>query len=190
VSDPTLRRLGTDFNQTNYKYTSSDGKTRRQYLLDVNRWIEERNNGDGMNVIDARWIDVRNGLYIDITGLSETRPGTHPNVWSCKNYHEYKTKELYPMRETMFEGVLAKVPYAYDKILTDEYQQSALVNTNYNGYGQRMMHLMTRANESAGIIGIQSFRSGSSRRRERGGIGKDRGYEMITRKGNCMRSNR
>jgi hypothetical protein len=136
VSDPTLQRLGKDFNQTKYKYTSSDGKTRRQYLLDVNRWIDERHNGDGMNVIDARWIEVRNGLYIDITGLSETRPGTHPGVWNCKNFHEYKTTELYPMRETMFEGVLAKVPYAYDKILTDEYHESALVNTNYNGYGQ------------------------------------------------------
>jgi hypothetical protein len=93
-----------------------------------------------MNVIDARWIDIRNGLYIDITGLSEARPDTHPGVWSCKNYHDYKTTELYPMRETMFEGVLAKVPYAYDKILTDEYSEQALVSTTYNGYE---MHMLT-----------------------------------------------
>jgi hypothetical protein len=135
VSDTTLRRLATDFNQTAYKYTSLDGKTKRQYLLDVNPWIEERVRGNGMNVIDARWIDIRNGLYIDITGLSETRPDTHPNMWSCKNHHKYHTAELFPMRETMFEGVLAKVPYAYHKILTDEYQEKALMNTEYNGYG-------------------------------------------------------
>jgi hypothetical protein len=92
-----------------------------------------------MNVIDARWIDIRNGLYIDITGLSETRPENQPGVWSCKNYHRYHTTELYPMRETMFEGVLARVPYAYDKILTDEYSESALVNTDYNEYVQLLL---------------------------------------------------
>ena len=107
---------------------------RREYLLDVNPWIHQRIRGDGMNVIDARWMDVRNGLYIDITGLSETRPDTHPGVWTCKNNHAYHMDELYPMRETVFEGVLAKVPYAYDKILADEYRQGALVNTEHNGY--------------------------------------------------------
>lgn len=87
-----------------------------------------------MNVIDARWIDMRNGLFIDITGLSEIHPDTHPGIWSCKNYHLYHTSELYPMRETMFEGVMAKVPYEYDKILTDEYGVRALLTTEFNGY--------------------------------------------------------
>jgi|TARA_R110002003_G_scaffold1048_21_gene22354 phosphorylcholine metabolism protein LicD len=133
VSFATLKRLGETYNQTKYQYTSSDGKTKREYLIDVNPWIWERVRGNGMNIIDARWIDVRNGLFIDITGLSETRPDTHPGVWSCKNYHDYKIEELYPMRESMFEGVMARVPYAYDKILTDEYHTTALVNTNFNG---------------------------------------------------------
>ncbi|KAH7073683.1 LicD family-domain-containing protein [Paraphoma chrysanthemicola] len=134
VSSTTLNRLGELYNQTKYLYTSSDGMVKREYLIDVNPWIFERVRGDGMNVIDARWIDVRNGLYVDITGLSETNPATNPGVWSCKNYHEYKIDELYPMRESMFEGVMAKVPYAYDKILTDEYQTKALVVTNFNGH--------------------------------------------------------
>lgn len=86
-----------------------------------------------MNVIDARFIDMRNGLFIDITGLSEVKPDTHPGTWSCKNYHLYQTSELYPMRETMFEGVVAKVPYEYDKILADEYQEKALLDTEFNG---------------------------------------------------------
>lgn len=38
------------------------------------------------------------------------------------------------MRETIFEGVMAKVPYSYDKILVDEYKESALVNTQFNGH--------------------------------------------------------
>ena len=116
VSGATLHHLGEHHNQTRHKYVSEDGKIEREFLLDVNPWIWERERGDGMNIIDARWIDVRNGLFIDITGLSETHPDSAPGTWSCKNYHRYKTHELYPMRETTFEGVPAKVPYSYDKI--------------------------------------------------------------------------
>lgn len=134
VSDATLQHLGEVHNQTNYNYTSDDGHIQRVFLLDVNPWIWQRERGDGMNVIDARWIDLRNGLFIDITGLAETHPDQQPGVWSCKNYHHYRTDELYPLRETMFEGVVAKVPYSYDKILTDEYKESALVNTKFNGH--------------------------------------------------------
>ncbi|KAF2855124.1 hypothetical protein T440DRAFT_386529 [Plenodomus tracheiphilus IPT5] len=134
VADATLHHLGEVYNQTKYQYTSVDGKVQREFLLDVNPWIWQRERGDGANIIDARWIDMRNGLFIDITGLSEIHPDTHPGIWSCKNYHMYKTAELYPMRETMFEGVRAKVPYEYDKILVDEYQEKALIETNFNGH--------------------------------------------------------
>lgn len=93
-----------------------------------------RSYSDSDNVIDARWIDIRNGLFIDITGLFETQPETAPGVWRCKNHHQYQTKELYPMRSSIFEGVAAKVPYSYDRILTDEYQEKALVLTDYEGH--------------------------------------------------------
>ncbi|KAL8674387.1 MAG: hypothetical protein Q9224_007500 [Gallowayella concinna] len=72
-------------------------------------------------------MDIRNGLFIDITGLSETHPNDLPGVWACKNNHRYNTTDLYPMRDTMFEGVVAKVPYAYDYILTEEYGATALI---------------------------------------------------------------
>ncbi|KAF2003085.1 hypothetical protein P154DRAFT_544102 [Amniculicola lignicola CBS 123094] len=134
VSSATLQHLGEKYNNTMNTYVSEDGQTKREFLLDVNPWIWERERGDGMNIIDARWIDTRNGLFIDITGLSETHPDTAPGVWSCKNYHRYHTTEIYPMRESMFEGVPAKIPYAYDKILVDEYNQKALVVTEYEGH--------------------------------------------------------
>lgn len=134
VSGATLDYLSKNLNRTIHHYISEDKKVKRDYLLDVNPWIWERERGDGMNIIDARWIDIRNGLYIDITGLSETHPDVAPGVWSCKNYHWYKTSDLYPMRESIYEGVPAKIPYAYDKILTQEYQQKALVLTEYEGH--------------------------------------------------------
>ena len=135
VSGSTLAYLGQHFNQTIYNYTLEDTEPSetRKYLLDVNPAIGERERGNGLNIIDARWIDMKNGLYIDITGLSETQPNIQPGVWSCKNYHRYHTTDLYPMRESMYEGVVAKVPYSYDRILTKEYNEKALVLTEYQG---------------------------------------------------------
>ncbi|KAF2640756.1 hypothetical protein P280DRAFT_400433 [Massarina eburnea CBS 473.64] len=133
VSGATLAYMGEKYNQTRHTYTSADGQS-GEYLLDVNPMIIERERGNGMNVIDARWISVRNGLFIDITGLSETHPDTNPGEWVCKNYHRYQTSDLYPMRETMFEGVIAKVPYSYDKILVEEYAEKALVVTQFQGH--------------------------------------------------------
>ena len=37
------------------------------------------------------------------------------------------------MRETTYEGTIAKVPYAYDRILMEEYEEKALVVTNIEG---------------------------------------------------------
>ncbi len=121
-------------NHTKHHYVSKDKGFKRDYLLDVNPWIWERERGDGDNVIDARWIDTHNGLFIDITGLSETHPDVQPGVWSCKNYHRYRTKDLYPLRESTYEGVPAMIPYSYDQILTEEYEPKALVLTEYQGY--------------------------------------------------------
>lgn len=137
VSASTLTWLGENLNMTTHNYTSVglDGgeEVTRQYLLDINPNNVDRVRGDGMNVIDARWIDVRNGLFIDITGLSETNPSSQPGVWSCKNFHRYRTRDLYPLRETVFEGVPALVPYSFDKILTEEYSARALTKTFHEG---------------------------------------------------------
>lgn len=132
VSGDTLAYLASHMNQTKHQYENPESHTAREYLLDVNPMSAERTRGDGMNIIDARWIDTKNGLYIDITGLSEIDP-EQPGVISCKNMHSYRMKDLYPMRETTFEGVPVRVPYAYDKLLVEEYQQKALTLTEYEG---------------------------------------------------------
>ena len=77
---------------------------------------------------------MRNGLYIDLTAVAETDPSKDPGVWSCKNEHRYRTQDLYPLRDTLFEGVMTKVPYAYVRVLSEEYQEKALVMTEYEGH--------------------------------------------------------
>ncbi|PGH17148.1 hypothetical protein AJ79_01286 [Helicocarpus griseus UAMH5409] len=134
VNTATLRRMANHFNQTICNYTSEDIPDQRQYLLDVNPHARRRDRGQGQNIIDARWIDMRNGLYIDITGVSEINPETEPGILQCKNFHKYKVSDLYPMRESMYEGVPAKIPYNYDEILFKEYGHSALVVQDFEDH--------------------------------------------------------
>lgn len=134
VSGETLGYMAKHLNNTRHKYVAPKTSTAREYLLDVNPMSYERVRGDGMNIIDARWIDTTTGLFIDITGLSETQPYVNPGVVSCKNLHRYRLNDLYPMRETIFEGVTTKIPYAYDKLLVEEYEEKALTLTDYEGH--------------------------------------------------------
>ncbi|KAF4624265.1 hypothetical protein G7Y89_g13908 [Cudoniella acicularis] len=137
VSASTLTWLGQNLNMTfhDYNSTNPDGtEVSRRYLLDVNPNHVDRLRGDGMNVIDARWIDTQSGLFIDITGLSETNPSMQPGIWSCKNNHRYRTRDIYPLRETEFEGVPALVPYSFDTVLTAEYGSRALTKTEHAGH--------------------------------------------------------
>jgi hypothetical protein len=149
--------MGEHHNHTIHEYIADDKTFQRKYLLDVNPWSKQRDPGDGANIIDARWIDMTNGLYIDITGLSEVYPDQKPGIWSCKNFHDYYVRDLYPMRESMFEGVSARIPYAYDQILVEEYRAQALVNTTHEGYALavsiRICDLLTMI---SGIIGMRT----------------------------------
>ncbi|KAI0161523.1 LicD family-domain-containing protein [Xylariaceae sp. FL1272] len=153
VSVTTLYYLGLHFNRSTHEFifddaasplspaTQNEGKPEggngtvlKKYLLDINPHHGDLTRGNGANVIDARWIDISNGMFIDITGLRERDPDTQPGVWSCKNSHRYGTLELWPLRRTQFEGVGAWIPYAFDKILTDEYGAKSLVTTEWAGH--------------------------------------------------------
>lgn len=136
VDVTTLQTLAEEYNATVWTAVPSNAALDaepRDYLLDVNPYWTERVHGDGANFIDARFIDTRNGLYIDITGLTELDPIGRANIVSCKNYHNYELDDIYPLRETMFEGTKAKVPFNYKTILADEYGQQSLLTSNFNG---------------------------------------------------------
>lgn len=113
--------------------TPASTTIKKTYLLDINPHYAALTKGNGANIIDARWIDTSNGMFIDITGLRERDPQKSPGVWSCKNNHRYRTGELWPLRRTEFEGVQAWIPYAFDKVLTDEYGPKSLVVEEWAG---------------------------------------------------------
>jgi len=137
VDVTTLQTLAEEYNSTVWTAVPSNAGRNaepRDYHLDVNPYWMERVHGDGANFINARFIDTRNGLYVDITGLTELEPNNLPNIVSCKNYHNYRLEDIYPLRETLFEGAKAKIPYKYKTILDEEYGANSLVQANYNGY--------------------------------------------------------
>ncbi|KAI0502937.1 LicD family-domain-containing protein [Xylaria bambusicola] len=144
VSVATLAFLGERYNRSMHFYddderegannTATTTTVKKMYLLDVNPYYGALTKGNGANVIDARWIDTSNGMFIDITGLRERDADKSPGVWSCKNNHRYRTGELWPLRRTEFEGVQAWIPYAFDKVLTDEYGPKSLVTEEWAGH--------------------------------------------------------
>ena len=155
VSSTSMEYLARRYNHTFYSYSYSPSssssspyqgteeetktknetrtKTKKTYLLDINPFHALPTRGKGLNVIDARWIDTSNGMFIDITALRERDPSRRPGMWSCKNFHRYRTTELWPMRETEFEGVPALVPYGFWGILAAEYGGKAMEALEWQG---------------------------------------------------------
>lgn len=137
MSTDTLRFLGNNYNRTEHAYSYVDNKGgthNKTYLLDINPHSVDIDRGDGQNIIDARWIDMDNGMFVDITGLMERDPNNNPGLWACKNHHKYRTTDLFPMRTTEFEGVRATIPYNFEKILIDEYGTKSLATTSWLGH--------------------------------------------------------
>ncbi|EPS43008.1 hypothetical protein H072_3010 [Dactylellina haptotyla CBS 200.50] len=131
ISEATLKYLAENFNMTKWSYDFDEENFHGTYLLDINPYWTNRRRGHSSNLIDGRWVDRNTGLFIDITGLSETHRAQRPGVISCKNNHRYNVKEIYPLRDVLFEGFKAYVPYAYDIVLVKEYRSKAFTLTEY-----------------------------------------------------------
>ncbi|CDK30027.1 unnamed protein product [Kuraishia capsulata CBS 1993] len=130
-----------------------------KYFIDCGTFITHRIKGNGRNNIDARFIDIDSGLFIDITGLALTstpisaryfkRPELHLDVqkegqedlqytqnekvqaYNCRNNHFYLHEELSPLRLSMADGSLALIPNNYQSILKAEYSRG-LVSDKFN----------------------------------------------------------
>lgn len=144
-----LHKLSMDFNQTLVIEDAEDGFGR--YFLDCGTFITLRERGNGLNNIDARFIDVDTGLYIDITGLAISNSGapkrykeaylpegwieeehnrTNTNMflkaYNCRNNHFSLYNELSPLIKTVVEGEIGYVPRKYSEILKVEYSKGLL----------------------------------------------------------------
>lgn len=105
--------------------TGPDGKRRKRltsgrYLLEISNRYVDRGKGNGENLIDARFIDITSGAYIDITALAQS--GFNETMYGCKNLHFYTMDEIYPLRQTLYEGSPTYVPNNVVGVLRKEYK--------------------------------------------------------------------
>jgi hypothetical protein len=42
--------------------------------------------------------------------------------------------DLFPLRDSLFEGIAVKIPYGYTKLLRDEYGGQSMTRTKFQGY--------------------------------------------------------
>jgi LicD family len=138
---PDLSLLARYYNMTVYPFRfpdTPDGQI-NEYLLDINPHFQKRIvNRQDKNRVDARWVDMSNGAYIDITALhlfdAKARERGKPILWQTKDGHVYSDADVYPLRRTVFEGVEAFVPAEAEKISAKQYGDDALTNNLFHGY--------------------------------------------------------
>ncbi|KAL2848076.1 LicD family-domain-containing protein [Aspergillus pseudoustus] len=137
ISEPVIHFLADYYNMTEHHFDIPDVEGGRTYLLEINPNYIIRSKADKANVIDGRWIDTSSGLFIDITAVradDARRAQGEPGALMCKDRHNFDESEIFPLRNSYFEDVPAKIPYAYTKLLVDEYGSKALSTTTYQGH--------------------------------------------------------
>jgi hypothetical protein len=154
VSEAGIDFLASYYNMTVYYFRYDAIPNGRSFLLDINPNFRHRGLDDWQNAIDARWVDMSSGLYIDITaarytlleeegeGMLYDKSGHRYRVWKETNYASlwhtrsadcYQDTYLYPLLDTTFEGAPAKIPYRYKEMLASEYSELSLTKTHFEG---------------------------------------------------------
>ncbi|EPS27882.1 hypothetical protein PDE_02826 [Penicillium oxalicum 114-2] len=137
ISEPTIHFLADYYNMTKHHFDLPGVDGGRTYLLEINPYYVVRSTEDNLNVIDGRWIDTSSGLFIDITAVrkdDERRQQGDSEALMCKDRHRYQESQIFPLRDSYFEDVPVKVPYAYTWLLEEEYGSKSLTNKNFAGH--------------------------------------------------------
>lgn len=92
--------------------------------------------------IDARYIDVKSGIYIDVSALwlserdtpEKYRNEPREEVYNCKHYNWFPSSMLFPLRRTLYEGGQAYTIKNYSRFLLDQYGSISKTQMNNNQY--------------------------------------------------------
>lgn len=99
VSETTLHFMAEYYNMTEHHYELEGVPGGRSYLLEINPNFVARTREDRANVIDARWIDMSSGIFIDITAVRkdyEARDRGEEGALMCKDRHMFHVSSIYP----------------------------------------------------------------------------------------------
>jgi phosphorylcholine metabolism protein LicD len=111
------------------KFIKCDKLENDDYIIKVNPNFINRNPNDRDNVIDARIISKKCGLFIDITFLTSFE---NNNYFNCKSPHYYLKDYILPLKEDLFENCKIYIPNKYKYCLYQEYGPNVLSNTYKN----------------------------------------------------------
>ncbi|KAG2732248.1 hypothetical protein G9P44_004665 [Scheffersomyces stipitis] len=112
----------------------------KYYLLVAPTYLKY---GNGRNFVDARFIDINSGLYIDISAVQYTDqlpPNTEQSdgqdsdqLWvHCKNWNWNSLDEILPLRHTYFEGGSAYIPKKVTQIISNKYGSDSLSDYTFH----------------------------------------------------------
>lgn len=138
VTLETMQFLRSYYNLAIFHFESDllDGDG-RDYMLEINPTFDEDNQFDHLNRIDARWIDTETGIFIDMTAVRPNESARALGVEGalrCKDKHHYLEEDLFPLRDSIFEGTPCKVPYEYSWLLEEEYGRDVLTRSEVEGH--------------------------------------------------------
>lgn len=122
-----LDKLSRKLNSTIIMENPRDGNAK--YLFEVSpTYISQ---GNGRNFIDARFIDINSGLYIDISAVAHTKDEPPDGLFDanhdtsmavhCKHWQWSTLEELLPLRHTFLEGGSVYIPHNVTSMLLREY---------------------------------------------------------------------
>jgi len=137
MSYSSIDYLAKFYNMTIHHFKLPGISDGRDYMLEVNPHYTNDSILDKANVIDARWIDTETGLFIDITTLRPNKTAEamgKRGIMMCKDKHHYLEKDIFPLRESVFENTPVKIPYAYTELLEEEYGAKALAQKNFQNH--------------------------------------------------------
>ncbi|KAK6882588.1 Protein MNN4 [Candida tropicalis] len=131
-----LTKLGQLYNQTLVVEDLHEGVGK--YLIDVGTYIHNRDISRNENHIDARFIDVDSGVYIDITGLAIGETKRFSRAKQTSNIHDrrkhyYQIDDLVPLKLSMLNGVPY---YINNKVVGNLHQEyrSGIRRKTYQDY--------------------------------------------------------
>jgi hypothetical protein len=134
ITEKSMQHLADYYNMSVHHFRLPGSSKSREYLLEINPNWANPSITDVNNKIDGRWVDMMSGLYVDMTTLRWDEQGEmegRESAMMCKDGHRYEHKDIFPLQDTSFEGMPARVPFAHANVLVKEYGASSLVDTVY-----------------------------------------------------------
>jgi hypothetical protein len=93
MTTETLKYIASGYNLSVFRYTLPEVPNGRDYMIEINPGFAEEGPDDKLNMIDARWIDMETGLFIDITSVrpdEAMRQKGLEGALKCKDNHHYQ----------------------------------------------------------------------------------------------------